>query len=368
MSTPFLDLPSSEPERLLPYGWNASLAGDFADLGLPDHQPARVLRAERTACEAITPDGIARVDLVGAHSANQASPTTGDWIAVTPPEPGQARRLAALLPRRTELHRGGSGGASRVQVLAANVDTVFVAVSLSSALRHARTERFLSLAWSSGATPVLVATKADLCPDPDAALEELREVALGIELVSTSAATGEGMERLRSLAVGTVALLGPSGAGKSTLGNALLGEELLDTGAIREADGRGRHTTAWRELLPLPGGGVLLDTPGLRSVGMSGDEEGLERTFGDVEELALGCRFADCEHRTEPGCAVLAAIDEGALSERRLASYRKLLRENAWQASRTDALLRQEIGAKWKSMAKSNRAMKREIKRRDTGR
>ncbi|MDR2256058.1 MAG: ribosome small subunit-dependent GTPase A [Arthrobacter sp.] len=376
MATPPLTSASSPASsRLDALGWGPDIAAAFtAAHPSPGAEPARVLRAERGSCEVMTASGPVRVDLIASHHREpEDTPTTGDWVVLAPP-PGtvgdvaEPRRLEALLPRRTSLRRGGASAASHLQLLAANVDTVIVAVSLANPLRQARTERLLALAWASGATPVVALTKADLSLDTAGAQAAVSEVALGTDVVLTSAATGEGIERLRALARGTVALLGPSGAGKSSLGNALLGEELLDTGAIREADGRGRHTTAWRELLPLPGGGVLLDTPGLRSVGMTGDEEGLERAFEDIEALSAGCRFADCEHRTEPGCSVLAAIEDGRLTRRRLESYRKLLRENAWQASRSDARLRQELGAKWKSVAKSHRAMKQELKRRNNGR
>lgn len=177
-----------------------------------------------------------------------------------------------------------------------------------------------------------------------------------MDTVATSAVTGEGMAELAALLTGTVVLLGASGAGKSTLGNALLGGDVLATGEVRAQDGKGRHTTVRRELLPLPGGGVLIDTPGLRGVGLHDAAEGLEQVFAEIEELAADCRFADCAHESEPGCAVRAAIEAGELPERRLASYRKLLRENAWAASRTDARLRAERTERWKAIHRHQRA------------
>jgi ribosome biogenesis GTPase len=264
--------------------------------------------------------------------------------------------LETVLPRRTALARAGADGSSRGQLLAANVDTVLIAVSLDVPLRHTRTERLLSLAWESGARPVVALTKADMHPDPQAARDEVADVALGVEVLLTSAETGEGIDELRAVLEGTIVLLGPSGVGKSMLGNRLLGADLLTTGAVRTGDGKGRHTTAWRELLPLPGGGVLLDTPGLRSIGLTGSDEGLSQTFADLENLAAQCRFSDCEHRADPGCAVLAAVADGTLEERRLESYRKLQRETAWMASRTDARARTDRTARAKSMTKHLRA------------
>lgn len=341
-------------------GWDQSWADAFTEHAKPGSVPARVLRAERGLCEVLTEHGPARVLLQGAHHHGpEDTPTTGDWLAIIPATGADPALLDAILPRRTALARSSADGSSRGQVLAANVDTVVVTVSLAAPLRHTRTERLLALAWESGARPVVALTKADAQADPEAALADMRQVALGVDVILTSASLDQGTESLAAVVHGTVVLLGPSGAGKSTLGNRLLGQELLATGDVREADGKGRHTTAWRELLPLPGGGVLLDTPGLRSIGLTGSDEGLGRTFADVEALALECRFGDCEHRTEPGCAVLDAIAAGTLGERRLESYRKLLRETAWQASRTDAKARSARTARVKSTARQIRDMKK---------
>ena len=215
--------------------------------------------------------------------------------------------LQAVLRRRTALVRSSASRTSRGQLLAANVDTVVVTVSLAAPLKHARIERMLALAWESGAQPVVALTKADACADVERLAAEVAETAPGAEVLVTSVVTGQGLDALAAVLNGTIVLLGPSGAGKSSLGNHLLGEERLTTGAVREQDGKGRHTTAWRELLPLPGGGVLLDTPGLRAVGLQDAQDGLEQTFAEIEQLARECRFGDCAHAGEPGCAVLAA-------------------------------------------------------------
>lgn len=352
---------TSESPLLRAHGWDPEWQETFTQLADPGTSPARILRAERGLCEVITAHGPDRVRLLGSPGIGHGLwPTTGDWISIVPATSSTAAHLGSVLPRRTLLARATAGGDSQEQALAANVDTVVVAVSLASPLRHSRTERLLALAWASGATPVVALTKADTHPDPEAALEELGPVALGVRVVATSAETEAGVDELRAAISGTVALIGPSGAGKSSLGNLLLGADLLATGEVRAVDGKGRHTTAWRELLPMPDGGVLLDTPGLRSAGVTGSEEGVSDAFSDLEELAAQCRFSDCAHTSEPGCAVQAAISAGTLTERRLQSYRKLQREAERMAARTDARLRSERLAQMKSMAHQHRAFAKE--------
>ncbi|TDC10299.1 ribosome small subunit-dependent GTPase A, partial [Streptomyces sp. 8K308] len=265
--------------------------------------------------------------------------------------------LAAVLPRRTAINRASAGASSHAQALAANVDTVAIAISLAARGAPGLVERLLALAWESGAQPVIVLTKADLAEqDPAESLAETAALAPGVDVLLTSTATGEGIDTLAAVLTGTIVLLGASGAGKSSLGNALLGADLLATGHVREQDGRGRHTTVHRELLPLPTGGVLIDTPGLRSVGLQDTGDGIEQVFAEITQLARHCRFVDCAHQSEPGCAVLAAVEDGALPERRLVSYRKLLRESAWAASRDDARLRAQRTAERKAITRHLRA------------
>jgi len=241
-------------------------------------------------------------------------------------------------------------------VLAANVDVAVVTEGLHPEPDLGRIERFLALAWESGATPLVVLTKADLVPDAAHVRDDVATAAPGVDVLAVSATTGEGMADLAPYVVAgrTLALLGPSGAGKSTLTNALAGETVMVTRELR-ADGKGRHTTVHRELVLLPGGGLIVDTPGLRSVGLTDVSESLDMVFADVEALAAQCRFADCEHRTEPDCAVLAALDNGELSERRWESYIKLAREARWMAMRHDARLRSEERAKWRRISKDVR-------------
>jgi len=358
-------------------GWTDSLAADLP----AGTVPARVARVDRGAAEVITADGPRRARF-GARVRRAAAddpvalPCVGDWVAVAPlPDSDEAGdlRLEEVLPRRTAIvrggvarpSRGGLSGDSTGQVLAANVDVVFVA----EPARHGpdpanlgRVERLLALAWESGGTPVVLITKADLAGDAlPGLLREVAETAPGVAVHAVAAQAGEGVAEVRDHLAGsrTAVLLGPSGAGKSTLVNALAGAEVMPTQQVRARDGRGRHTTAHRELIPLPGGGLIIDTPGIRRVGLYEMGDGVDRVFADVDELALGCRFSDCAHETEPGCAVLAAIESGELPERRLESWRKLRREAEWMARRTDARLRGEQARRWKVITKAMRGHNR---------
>jgi ribosome biogenesis GTPase len=251
--------------------------------------------------------------------------------------------------------RGGLSGDSRGQVLAANVDLALVAEPASPDTDLARIERLQALAWESGATPIVVLTKADLADDLPQLLADVAAAAPGAQVHAVSAINSEGIEAVRPDPGRTAVLLGPSGAGKSTLLNALAGAEVMVTQQVRAADGRGRHTTTHRELLLLPDGGLVIDTPGIRRVGLHDTGDGLAQAFSDLEEIAEGCRFADCAHDAEPGCAVQAAVASGELPQRRLDSWRKLGREAAWMASRTDARLRAEKTRQWKVMHKEMR-------------
>ncbi|MGA3524644.1 ribosome small subunit-dependent GTPase A [Melissospora conviva] len=344
----------ARPYSLADYGWDEAWQHAFAPHAAAGLIPARLVRAERGSCEAATDSGIIRVETAGATANNE--PCTGDWLAVRPAADGHPPLLHAVLERRTALVRSSASRTSHGQILAANVDTVVVTVSLAAPLKHARVERMLALAWESGARPVVVLTKADACADAPQAAAEVAETAPGVKVLVTSVVTGEGLDALAAVLDGTIVLLGPSGAGKSSLGNHLLGEERLATGSVREQDGKGRHTTAWRELLPLPGGGVLLDTPGLRAVGLQDAQDGLEQTFAEIEQLAGNCRFGDCAHATEPGCAVVAAIESGEITQRRLDSYKRLLRENAYAAARAEGRLRAEQKAVRKGITRHQRA------------
>lgn len=328
------------------------LPGSPLDLALPaDTVLARLARVDRSAYDVLTDDGHRRLPALPAPREPLDAPTVGDWLAVTDTE------IHSVLPRRTLLARGASSGTSTAQPLAANVDVVLICAGLTGAPPVRRIERLLTLSWESGATPVVVLTKADLCDDVDAALRAVLPHAPGADVIAVSAATGD-VDALHGYVTEgtTLALLGSSGAGKSTLVNALAGTEVMAVGDIRQVDGRGRHTTSHRELIVLPSRAVIVDTPGLRGVALYAAEDGLSRAFADLEELASACRFADCGHAGEPGCAVTASIAAGDLAQARLDSWRKLQRELAFQARRTDVRLKAEERAKYKRFAKEYRA------------
>ncbi|GII94052.1 ribosome small subunit-dependent GTPase A [Sinosporangium siamense] len=352
MNHPFTDQSDVPLSR---YGWTPTLDHLFTDHRAAGLVPARIVRVHRGSCDVITGHGPVRATVPAPrHADPEAAPCTGDWAAL---RLGQTPEVAALLPRSTAIVRSTASRTSHGQVLAANVDTVVIAVSLSVPLNAARLERFLALAWGSGTRPLIVLTKGDLAADADAVQAEITTLAPGVDILVTSAATGDNVDILTALlGGGTTVLLGPSGTGKSTLANALLGEDALAIGDVRAQDGKGRHTTVRRELLPLPGGGVLIDTPGLRGISLHDAADGLEQVFAEIEELARDCRFDDCGHDGEPGCAVRAAIEAGEVAERRLAGYRKLQREAAFEASRTDARLRDERVNRQKSISSHLRA------------
>ncbi|MFF5455401.1 ribosome small subunit-dependent GTPase A [Streptomyces sp. NPDC012950] len=351
----------STPSGLDAHGWDADWAESFAPYAAQGLVPGRVVRVDRGQCDVAAPSGVVRADtaFVTPHDPLRVV-CTGDWVAVDPEGASDPRYVRTLLPRRTVFARSTSSKRSEGQVLAANVDHAVIAVSLAVELDLGRIERFLALAWESGAQPVVVLTKADLVPDPvglSYLVEDVETVAPGVRVLPLSSTTGEGVDVLSAVvAGGTTVLLGVSGAGKSTLANALVGEDVMSVRAARDVDGKGRHTTTTRNLFVLPGGGVLIDTPGLRGVGLWDAETGVGQVFSEIEELAVECRFHDCAHEAEPGCAVAAAIEDGTLPVRRLESFRKLMRENQRLVAKTDARLRNEIRKDWKRKGDAGRA------------
>jgi ribosome biogenesis GTPase len=327
-------------------GWDAGFAEAFAPFEAEGFEPARVAARHRTGFELLSPAGPSFGELSGRlhHQIRSAAdmPVVGDWVAASGLASEGSASIHDLLPRRTRFSRKVAGERSEEQVLAANLDRVFVVSGLDRDFNLRRLERFLVLAAAGGIEPVVVLNKIDLADDLPARLAEVARITPGIELLLMSARTGEGVEALRAaLPAGrTGALIGSSGVGKSTLINRLLGQERQTTGEVRASDGRGRHVTSVRELLPIPGAGLLIDNPGLREVQLWAGEEDLAAPFTDVIELAAGCRFRDCRHQTEPGCAVLAAVEEGRLEAARLESYRKLQKEIAFQERRRDPILK----------------------------
>ncbi|MFK4108415.1 ribosome small subunit-dependent GTPase A [Streptomyces sp. NPDC002176] len=353
----------SSSHALLPFGWDSHWEAEFVPYARQGLLPGRVVRVDRGQCDVLTADGVIRADTAFVTPNDPMRVLcTGDWAAVDP-EGGSPRYVRTYLPRRTAFVRSTSSKRSDGQILAANVDHAVVAVSLAVELDLGRVERFLALAWESGAQPVIVLSKADLVPDPATLahlVQDVETTAPGVAVLTVSALHGDGLDVLRALiGTGTAVLLGQSGAGKSTLANALVGADVMDVRAARDVDGKGRHTTTTRNLLPLTGGGVLIDTPGLRGVGLYDAESGVGQVFSEIEELAARCRFHDCSHDSEPGCAVAAAVDSGELPVRRLESYRKLVRENQWIVAKTDARLRAEIRKDWKRKGAEGRAAMR---------
>lgn len=353
-------MPAYSSFDLISLGWSADRELFFASLASVGLAPGRVVRVDRAGCEVIAGTGPAHAlvaaPMLAAISIDPlAAICTGDWVALRD-VPGEAPVIESLLPRSTAFVRATSSRAAQPQVLAANVDVAFIVHSLTAEPRLSRIERFLSLAWDSGAQPLVVLSKADLASDAGYLRAEVADAAPGVEVLTASTVSGEGMTDLRArIPPGrTGVFLGVSGAGKSSLVNALTGEARLAVEAIR-GDGKGRHTSTARELVVLPGGGAVIDTPGLRGVGMWEGSAGLRHAFSDIEELAAHCRFNDCAHGGEPGCAVATAIEEGELSQRRLESHRKLTRESDWIAARSDARLRAERRNRWKAIHREQR-------------
>ena len=361
------DLPIASPAALrVPagLGWDDGWATGFAPFATGRRRPARVVAAHRGAWILALDDGDREAVLAGRlrHEAVGPAdlPAVGDWVAAEADAAvaGPAV-IAAVLPRRSAFRRAADDGSiASEQVLASNVDAALIVTGLDGDFNLRRLERYIAVAWSGGATPVILLNKADAAPDPDGARLAAEAIAPGVDVRLISARAGAGVPELARdhlLPGRTAVVLGSSGAGKSTLLNALLGEERARTAAVREADARGRHTTTHRELHRLPGGGLLIDTPGIRSLGVGGADEGLAPAFADVADLAADCRFADCRHEGEPGCAVRAALDEGRLSRERFASHRKLEREAAHAARQGDRLLAEADRRKWKAIASAGR-------------
>jgi ribosome biogenesis GTPase len=322
-------------------GWDSKWASTFEPFAKEELVPGRVAVQHRGgAYDVLTEAGEVRAQVPGRvlHASSASDlPVVGDWVALE----RDARRatIHAVLPRRTRLSRlaaqASESDATREQVVATNVDVIFIAASLAGKLDPRRLERYLALAWQSGARPVILLTKADLEPDPDAVAEAVASLGGEVPVHAVSTRSRLGLDTVSSyLEPGvTAALLGPSGVGKSTLVNTLAGEEILATGSLRD-DGSGRHTTARRELISLPSGGLVVDNPGMRELQLWLAEDGLATAFDDITDLESQCRFSDCRHETEPGCAVQAALADGRLSEERWRNYRGLQRELAELASR----------------------------------
>jgi ribosome biogenesis GTPase len=337
-------------------GWDDGWEAAFAEHRAAGLVPYRVAIQHRGAYDLLGEDGELRASAAARLARDDELAAVGDWVGLDP----QTNLIEAVLPRRAALSRKEVWQAAREQVLAANVDVAFLVQALPLDFNVRRLERYLAMAWESGAQPVVLLTKTDLAEDVEPYLAEAESVTLGAcPVVAVSALTGDHLDDLRAFFDGnrTAVLLGSSGVGKSTIVNALLGEELLATQEVREDDQRGRHTTTHRQLVLLPTGGVVLDTPGMRELQLW--DADLEQTFGDIEEIALRCRFSDCAHDREPGCAVREALLDGTLDRERWNSYLKLQRELEALEARRNHLLRQERVREYKIRERANRRKKR---------
>ena len=350
-------------------GWDSFFQEHFQSMKVLGSVPARVISESKGSYQVHSQYGELIAKISGkmryhAGAENQY-PTVGDWVIVKPLVKEQKGTIHAVLPRKSKFSRKIAGERTEEQVVSANVDTVFIVSGLDGGRNFnlRRIERYLTLAWSSGATPVIILNKVDLCPDVDVFVRNVEAIAPGISIHPVSAKERIGLDELRNyLARGnTVAFLGSSGVGKSALINALLGVEKQKIGEVRDDDRMGRHTTSRRELILLPSGGMVIDTPGMREIQIWAGDDDLQGVFSDIEVLAKRCRFSDCSHNAESGCAVRAAIDHGDLDPARLESYRKLQNELTYLASREEHSTRLYEKAKWKKISQWSKEIRKQL-------
>jgi ribosome biogenesis GTPase len=349
------------------YGWSDSLARTFEPHARAGHLPGRIVVQQRDAYLVATDDGELTAKVSGRlrHEAREAGhPAVGDWVALSANLGERTATLHAVLPRRTAFVRRAADSVQTAQVIAANIDVAFVVTSMNADLNPRRLERYLAAAWQSGARPVVLLTKSDLSDAPQALAAEITALAAGCPVLVVSARKGVGLDVLMEqvLPGETCVLIGSSGVGKSTLVNALLGEERMATQEIRAADARGRHTTSHRQLVLLPGGGLILDTPGIREVGLIDADEGLAMAFDDIERLAETCRFRDCGHANEPGCAVRDALKTGALDPARWASFQKLGQELAAVERKDERVAKEVERRRQLTLQKAYRSTKKDLR------
>ncbi len=343
------------------WGWNSYFEALWQGDDWKNAAPARVIMQQRKFWRVAGDFGERWSEASGklrlAAEAGADWPAVGDWIVAELHGEDGSAVIREVLPRRSKFVRKSAGKSMKEQVIAANVDTVLLVSALDRDFNPRRVERYLAQCWESGARPVIVLNKADACKEASEKAAEMERVAIGSAVCVVSARTGQGFDELEKfLKPGeTLVLLGSSGVGKSTIANRLLGQIVEEVQPVRESDSRGRHTTTSREIFVLPGGALLIDTPGLREMQLWDAEDGVAQTFADIDALARHCRFGDCRHEEEPGCAVLAAVSEGTLGAARLENRRKLLREQEFLRRKVDPEARQEQKEQWKQMHRAQR-------------
>lgn len=349
------------------YGWSDPQKADFAPHARAGFAPGRVVLQQRDGYVVATANGELRAKASGRllHEAGEIGhPAVGDWVAISPNLQDGDATIHAILPRRTAFVRRAADSARKLQIIAANIDVAFVVTSMNADLNLRRLQRYLAAAWQSGARPVVVLTKSDLCDDPQGVADQVLALNPGCPVLTISVRQGLGLDALLAQVKPgeTCVLIGSSGVGKSTLVNAFLDQDRMATQTIREADDQGRHTTSHRELILLPGGGLIMDTPGIREVGLIDAEEGVSAVFDDLERLPQDCRFNDCGHANEPGCAVRAAIDSGALDPARWAHFQKLKQELAAAGEKAERAAREVERRRQAALQKRYRATKRDAR------
>jgi ribosome biogenesis GTPase len=337
-------------------GWNSFFAQNFESYAKEGYSAGRVAIQHKTLYVLYTERGELRAETTGKMQyrarGQQDLPVVGDWVVIRSREQEGKATIYDILPRKSKFSRKVAGNKAEEQVIAANIDTIFLVTGLDGNFNLRRIERYLVLAWESGANPVIVLNKADLCEDVENKVGEVESVALGVPVLAMSAANNEGLDALMAhIGKGaTGALLGSSGVGKSTIINHLVGKEILKVQEVRQSDDRGRHTTARHELILLPSGGLLMDTPGMRELQLWGGDEGIKDAFEDIEALAQQCRFRDCQHAVEPDCAVQQALEDGTLDPQRFNSYQKLQKELKYQNRKQDKTAELLEKERWKKI------------------